>query len=39
MRRLSEVVTTAPPRATAMRRCGQYSRLSRAVMVWSGVVS
>ena len=38
MRRLSLVTTLAAPRATAMRFCGQYSRLSRAVMVSSGVV-
>jgi len=32
-------VTTAPPRATAMRFCDQYSRLSLAVMTCCAVVS
>ena len=37
--RLSFVFTRAAPRATAIRRWDQYSRLSRATIVSLGVVS
>ncbi len=39
IRRPSSVTTTALPRATAIRRRLQYSRLSRAVMRCCGVAS